>query len=281
MIGKISSMRVICQLFVIHTLMNALLLSSWNKRRIIFWERLIFTKDEKWIANWFAFGHFHVAILLAALCARTASADNDEYDYEMKTTKLSVLTVGIIVIYIAEGIFSIEFLDRRLVYLQLTAFASILFAMMYVSGQEQQQSPYKLRLRKLTSTSSFSHRKKIGLPTLVLGIQMFGSLWRLVDMVLLDGQNSYLGDMSSPVYQNISNMALCDMMIVTCLLGAAMHLFEQDQQKKVLWAQVVALMIQLAMLSSTSQGSMMDSDSKHAGGIGTFISVITAIIGAI
>jgi hypothetical protein len=75
-------------------------------------------------------------------------------------------------------------------------------------------------------------------------------------------------------------MALCDMMIATALLGVALRFFEPDQQKMVLWAHVAALLVSQAMLAS-GPGEMIDKDHQQAGGIGTFISIVAATIGAL
>jgi hypothetical protein len=84
----------------------------------------------------------------------------------------------------------------------------------------------------------------------------------------------------SPIYQNIASMAMCDMMIVTVILGATVRFLESDQQKVVLWAQVVALMVSQAMLAG-GPGEMIQKDQARAGGIGTFISILAATLGAL
>jgi hypothetical protein len=75
-------------------------------------------------------------------------------------------------------------------------------------------------------------------------------------------------------------MAICDMMVVTALLGATMRFFEPDQQKVVLWAQVGALLATQAMLAG-GPGAMIEKDQVRAGSIGTFVSIATATLGAL
>jgi hypothetical protein len=146
------------------------------------------TSDEQWIANWYAFSHFHVGALLAGL----SFGSPENYD-----TTICYIILSIITTYLAEGIFSIEMLDRRLVNLQLAIFVGILGAIFFFTLEHEQNQPrnFKLLPRKLTS-SSFDRRKKIPMATMALAAQFVGSLFRLADMVLGEGRNGYLGDMS-------------------------------------------------------------------------------------
>jgi hypothetical protein len=84
----------------------------------------------------------------------------------------------------------------------------------------------------------------------------------------------------SSAYKSISSMAMCDMMIVTGILGVTIRFFEPDQQKIVLWCQVGALLVSQAMLAG-EPGDMIEAEQKQAGGIGTFISIVAATIGAL
>jgi hypothetical protein len=84
----------------------------------------------------------------------------------------------------------------------------------------------------------------------------------------------------SPVYQNMSSMSLCDMMIAAALLAAALRFYDPDQLKIVLWGQVAALLVSQAMLAG-SQGEMIAEEQLRAGGIGTFVSILVALVGAL
>lgn len=75
-------------------------------------------------------------------------------------------------------------------------------------------------------------------------------------------------------------MAMCDMMLVAGILGAALRFFEPDQQKILLWFQVGALLVSQAMLAGES-GAMIAEEQKQAGGIGNFISLVAATLGAL
>jgi hypothetical protein len=75
-------------------------------------------------------------------------------------------------------------------------------------------------------------------------------------------------------------MAMCDMMLVPGILGATLRFLEPDQQKILLWFQVLALLISQAMLAG-EPGAMIDEEQKQAGGIGNFISLLAATFGAL
>ena len=69
-------------------------------------------------------------------------------------------------------------------------------------------------------------------------------------------------------------------MIATLILGIALRFLEGEQQKRVLWAHVGALMISQYMLAG-KQGEFMAAEVAHQGGIGTFISIAVATLGAL
>ena len=70
------------------------------------------------------------------------------------------------------------------------------------------------------------------------------------------------------------------MMIATALLGVAVRFYEKDQLKYVLYGQVVALLVSQFMLAG-SQGDKIDPDQVRAGGIGTFVGIVVAVVGAL
>jgi hypothetical protein len=78
----------------------------------------------------------------------------------------------------------------------------------------------------------------------------------------------------------MSSMSLCDMMIAAALLAAALRFYDPDQLKIVLWGQVAALLVSQAMLAG-SQGEMIAEEQLRAGGIGTFVSILVALVGAL
>ena len=75
-------------------------------------------------------------------------------------------------------------------------------------------------------------------------------------------------------------MALCDMMIHVGLLGIALRFLEVDQQKTILWCQVIALSVLLLLLTG-SHGMMMQEAALQSTAIGTFISLTVAVVGAV
>ena len=75
-------------------------------------------------------------------------------------------------------------------------------------------------------------------------------------------------------------MAMCDMMIAAGILGVAVRFFEPEEQKIVLWCHIGALLVCQAMLAG-EQGEMIEAEQKQAGGIGTFVLILAAALGAL
>lgn len=230
------------------------------------------SSDEAWISNWFAFSHFHVALLLSSLAYVS-------YGKPKLEVSLSYIIASIILIYLAEGIFSVALLNPRLVYVQAIVFVLLLLSISYFTLQYEMSQPLIPLPRKLT-TSSFDRRKKLAVSTIAVTVQFMGSVFRVIDMTLGEGKNGYTGDTTSPVYQNICSMALCDMMIVAVILGVTLRFFEPDQQKVILWAQVAALMVSQVMLAG-GPGEMIQRGQASAGSIGTFLSILVGTLGAL
>lgn len=85
---------------------------------------------------------------------------------------------------------------------------------------------------------------------------------------------------ASPIFFCISRMALCDMMVNVGLMGIALRFLDIDQQKTILWCQVVAQSVLLLVLTSP-HGTMMQDAQLQASAIGTFISLTVAVVGAV
>lgn len=144
--------------------------------------------DEGWICNWFAFGHFHVAVVLAGMMVG-ATPDLEE--------KLSNLCCAIIMAYLAEGIFAIDQLDRYMAMLQVLSYVGMLCAIFYYTYQDPAK-PYLLLspAMKFKSSSSFDQRNKLPISTLALFVHLISSIVQLLDMTIGKGQEGYVGDMS-------------------------------------------------------------------------------------
>lgn len=270
---EVSSVLMVSLLFLVHTFTNSLFLSPLGGDvRCLFWDKETCSQDEAWIVTWFAFSHFHVALLLSGF----AYASNG--DPKLETT-LTYMVACILFVYMAEGISSISLLNAHLANVQVVIFVLLLLSIAFFTAEQERNMPRFPLPRKLT-TSSFDRRKKIPIATFAIGAQFLGSMFRAIDMVLGGGHTGYLGDMSSPVYQSIASMGMGDMMVVAGILGGALRFLEPDQQKILLWFQVVALLMSQAMLAG-EPGAMIDEDQKQAGGIGNFISLVTATIGAL
>jgi hypothetical protein len=108
---------------------------------------------------------------------------------------LSYITASIILIYLAEGVFSVALLNSRLAYIQTAVFVLLLVSISYFTLLYERSQPLIPLPRKLT-TSSFDRRKKLAVSTVAVAAQFVGSLFRVIDMALGEGKNGYLGDIS-------------------------------------------------------------------------------------
>jgi hypothetical protein len=183
--------------FIMHTLSNSLLLSPWNSIRCTFWQQeTCANEDINWILNWFAFGHFHVAILLGCLAAACLGQAWLE-------TKIAHLSAAILLSYLSQGIFSLEYLNNPMAAFQCGIFVALLAVInFWVSVQEHQPGSVYLGAPFRTRSLSISQRRKVPIPTLTLGIQFLLSTFRVVDMTFGSGKDGFTGDGSRLVQFN-------------------------------------------------------------------------------
>jgi hypothetical protein len=270
-----AALRSVISTFIAHTWINALLLSSLNPLRCSYWNQSKCSADEYWICNWLAFAHLHVAILLSCLMVK---ADPEFIE------KVAYLCCAIIMCYIMEGIVMIDLLNRYLSAIQCFAFIGILAAIAYITYHEpnpMQTLVSRPVLKKVISNPRLDMSKhNVPIATIALIMQSISSLLRVIDMTYGNGREGYKGDTSSPIYQSISNFAVCDMMLACFLLLFGLRFREAEHHKFILGGQALVLFITQVMLA-TWQGEQMDGDMALAGSIGTFFFVLVAIVGAL
>mmetsp|Transcript_4122 Transcript_4122/g.6889 ORF Transcript_4122/g.6889 Transcript_4122/m.6889 type:complete len:283 (+) Transcript_4122:1-849(+) len=277
--NAVASLRNVILVFIAHTFTNAILLSPWNPLRCAYWTQAECTNDEAWICNWLAFAHLHVSVLLG--CFMMVKVEEAEL-----IERVAYLCFAIIMSYIMQGIFTIDLLDPLLAVIQCVVHVGILVAIFSItfenpnSAQAYMVAPARPRLRKMNSNSSFDQRQKLPIATIALVMHLISSVVRVIDMTFGNGRAGYTGDMSSPVFQSISSMAVCDMTLAAFLLIFALRFCTTEQHKLVLAGQAVILFISQIMLA-TSQGDHMDADMALAGSIGTFVFIVIAIMGAL
>jgi hypothetical protein len=160
----------------------------WNNLNWFYRKLDEFSDDEAWMANWFSYGHFHVSCLLA--CIAFVSFGNPKQE-----VTLSYIVAGIIFVYLAEGIFSIDLLSGPYAYLQTGMFLFILGGIAFLTSEIEKGRPMIPLPSKLTSTS-FDRRKKISVASVAVGAQFVSAVFRVVDMVFGEGRDGYLGDTS-------------------------------------------------------------------------------------
>jgi len=269
-----ANLRTVILSFIGHTLANAVLLSPLNPMRCFYWNQSECSSDQDWICNWLAFAHLHVSILLTCMIIKAESDGIERVGY---------LCCAIIMCYIMEGIFSIDLLDPVLSVIQCVIYVGILSAIAYFTYEDPKSINNLLArpvLKKMKSSSSFDQRQKLPIATIAIMMHLLSSFFRVVDMTFGKGHEGYTGDMSSPIYQSISNFAVCDMMLTCFLLAFALRFCTTEQHKLILWGQAVILFVSQAMLAS-SQGEQMEGDMALAGSIGTFVFILIAILGAL
>ena len=92
-----------------------------------------------------------------------------------------------------------DHLNRHMAAFQAIVNVSLILILFYwISVQELQPgSAYLSRAMQSRSLSmSTSHRRKIAIPTVSLGVQVFLSILRAVDMTFGNSKDGYLGDSS-------------------------------------------------------------------------------------
>lgn len=171
-------------------LFNSVLLSPWNHLRCTFWDQGTCSRDIGWILNWLAFSKFHVAVLLGCLSVSSLG-------YGWAETKIAHLCSAILISFITQGIFSLQYLNRPMAAFQGFIWMALLIAInFWISIQEQQPGSAYLTVPFRSQSLSTTQRKKIALPTLALIVQVIVSILRVIDMTFGDGKNGYIGDSS-------------------------------------------------------------------------------------
>jgi hypothetical protein len=233
--------------------------------------------DEAWICNWLFFAHLHVTTLLGCLAYVSTPS---------QVEKLAVAICAIIMTYFAEGIFTLDLLDSLMAALQCLVYMAIVGSIMYLTYQDP-GSIRPIMLSKqlsgmglsLSSSSSFG-RRKIPISTVAVAMHVGSSFVRVMDMTFGMGREAYKGDSSGTIYQNISCLAVCDMMISGALLSFALQYYTGEQHKIVLCGQAVVLLITQFMLAS-QQGDKLEKEMARSGAIGTFVFILVAVVGAL
>jgi hypothetical protein len=105
------------------------------------------------------------------------------------------MIASIVLIYLAQGIFSVDLLNTDLAYVQTLVFCVVLASISYFTQQYERNQPLFPLPPKLTS-STYDRRRKIAVATIAVASQCVGSLFRVLDMALGEGSKGYLGDMS-------------------------------------------------------------------------------------
>lgn len=153
-------------------------LSLWPYR-ITHRNRFEFSQDESWICDWLAYSHLHVSVLV--VCMASAPSPN-------LVSKLAYLCCAIIMVHMAEGIFSFHLLNKPIAALQCGVYASFLCAAFLLDEEVPSYCPKKSR--------SLDKRRKLSIASLVLVMQLAVAVLRMINMTFGSGRDVYGGDTS-------------------------------------------------------------------------------------
>jgi len=280
--NEISKALLIGLVFVTFGFVNALLLSPLNPLRGAYWNLhdasgTTCSVDHEWILNWLALEHFHVTILVASF-AYVVQGN------VMNEDRLVWMCQGMIVVYLANGIFMIDFLNRSIAPLQgLISVGFLGFIAFYQSSHE--------RMRQIASVAQKEYRSIVfeaakqefgGLRTSIATIVQFVFSATRIATILIGGgriDDGFLGASSDPVYKIISSAVISEMMLIATTLLSVLWL-QPQQQKRILRGHTIALFISLVFLSGW-QGEMMNHGYLQARGMEVFVSMVFAVVGAL
>jgi len=182
---------------------NALLLSplASNQVRCTPWKKSACSPDDEWILNWLAFFKGYAAVLLASVALSVAHHSSTTAGSTVwMEAKLGFLSVTLAACQLNSIVINLPQLEAPLAFFQaLLLVLLILVTLFWTSQQEMQPGsaylarPYRSRTISLSGSSSL--RRKIYIPTVVLGLQAAASTFRILPMALGSFQNDdYLGD---------------------------------------------------------------------------------------
>lgn len=265
---EVSFQMTLVLIFLTHSLVNWLLLMPWNSLRCSFWNLYECNGDENWILNWLAFSRFHTLAILVCL----AKTSMGSYILEQR---LLVLCSVLMLNYVSTGIFAIHVLNKAMASMQCVIFMVLLaISLHHLTTSTVIPLPSQLR------STSFDMRQRLPISSVAVGIQCLLSMMRVSEMTLGQGQQGYIGDTASPVYQIISSASVNDMFFTSLILGIYFMIGTVEQQKALLVGQTVALFISQALLAGT-QGDRIEPEQVKAGGVATFFSILIAILGCV
>ena len=263
----LSTYMLVVVVFVTHGLMNSVLL-GFSPVRCAHWNRRECDPDEEWMLNWFAFGHFHVNFLLACL-AYTARGQ------VLLEQRLVCFVTAMMISQLSTGIFLLDYLNKPMAIVQLMVYIGLLVVVVYHTAT----APFVVPLPTQLRSSSFDARQSLPVPTVGVALQCIGSSFQLYDMTFGTGRGTYLGDTSGDLFRQISHIAVTQMLWVTLILGGCVLLATVPQQKMLLAGQAVCLFGAVIMMTGP-QGSRIETAQARAGCIGSFFSMIMALIGS-
>lgn len=167
--------------FIVHSLVNTLLITPWNPLRCSYWRLAECSSDQDWMLNWLALAHFHVCILISCLAVKARGNF-------LLEQRLVFLCAMIMVTLLSNGIFMLDELSQPMAALQAIIYVVILFSIAY---KEATASPVAAVLfpSQVLRSSSFDRRRKLAIPTAAAFIQFCLASIRLIDMTFGQGRD--------------------------------------------------------------------------------------------
>ena len=271
-----------------HLFLNSLLLSAWNPVRCVFWNTTCSddsnnnnnnnnNEDVAWILNWFAYSKLHLAIILG--CLATSSLGSP-----LMESKVGFLSSCILLCYLVEGTMSLQYFNVPMAIYQAIILVALFVIILFWISKEELRPGYAY-LAAAHNNHSFSqlsrHRHRILIPSVTLGMQTIFAILRVVGTTFGNSfHGSYLGNDSSDLYQNISNLIACDALLIAAVMLFALIFGSMDQHRWMLHGHAIMLFLSLLMLSSR-QAEMMPADQVKSAKISTFSSIVLTMVGSL
>jgi hypothetical protein len=277
--SDLSTYMTVVVVFVTHGLINSLLL-AFSPLRCAYWNNHSSsnthhrrdddcTVDEAWMLNWLAFGHFHVHLLVACV-ARGARG------HVLLEQRVVGLVTAMILSNLSTGVFVLDQLNKPMAAVQVLVYLSLLVVLVYHTAT----APFVVPLPAQVRSSSFDHRRQMPVASVAVAFQFISSSFQVYDMTFGNARDTYLGDMSSRVFQSQSHAATTQMLWVALILGGSVLLTTVPQQKMILAGETLAMFLVLFLMTG-DQGSRVEPAYARAGCLGSFFSLLIALFGSL
>ena len=273
---------------------NAFLLTSWNEGlRCVYWNLSNCHPDQSWMLNWLSLGQFHIGVLIIAL-------GWSAHGNPLLEERLVVLVCAMIMSHLASGVHSLDYLNKPMAFVQLSAYLGLLLATLthtsVTNHSQAQRILFRPNLRQLMSTrsllrssSSYDGRRKVQLSTIAAGFLCLLSAMNLLDVTFGKGRNdSFVGGDFRRVAEGADDLAILTVISrtavtytlwVTAILGWSIFMATTHQHRYLLVGHAIALFVAQIMLTG-AQGEQISTNKARASSLANFLAICVALLGA-